>query len=146
MSAAKIEILEKFRIGHDVIDRGHRMCLDMINDINDAIKNGQFRACRELFGSFIEVAENHFRKEEQILREADFPGLAGHTKYHHDLLRKARKVKGMCGDTADRKHLQGIFDEMSSFLIDDVVRGDLEFKSFLIDKGLARDLGRESPP
>jgi hemerythrin len=134
----KVEMREAYKTGNDVIDEDHRRIIDIINEINDSIEDEQFETCKKLFDSFINVAKHHFHREEKILSEAGFPRLKEHVKYHKELLKKSDETKRLCTDITDREQLQKCFGELVGFLIDDVVRGDMDFKSFLVEKGLAK--------
>lgn len=134
----KLEMPASFRIGHDEIDDDHEKIIDIINEIKETITDEEVEACRRLFDSFIRMAKDHFDREEGILREAGFPRLDEHAVFHDELLKKAHRVKKLCIDMSDRELLRECFDEMAAFMIEDVVRGDLDFKSFLEEKGLAK--------
>lgn len=131
----KIEFLDSFVIGHPDIDADHRRIVDAVNDITEAIQADGCARCQEKVAIFLDVVREHFEREEAVLRENGYPDLADHVSYHHRLIEKARRVEVHCVGMQDRAALDACYDEMVSFLIDDVIRGDLEFKSFLMDKG-----------
>jgi hemerythrin-like metal-binding protein len=134
----KVEMLDTFRIGHPRIDADHEKLIGLVNRLDDAVQAGLFDDCRTLFDSFIEAAREHFAREEQILRAAGFPRLTQHCVYHWGLLQRAHSVRRMCGDMSDRTEIRDCFENLVSFMIDDVILGDMDFKSFLQDQGLAR--------
>ncbi len=134
----KLEMLESFLTGHPEIDADHRKLIEVINLIDDAISDNDFGECRNLLDSFLLVAKSHFEREENILRKIDFPDVDNHTQYHMDMLDRAEAVKNLCREMKEKHLLKECFDEMVSFLIDDVVRGDSVFVSYMIDKGIVR--------
>lgn len=133
----KIEMQESFRIGHARIDADHRRLIDLVNSLDDAVAAGAFARCRDLFDGFIEAAREHFAREEQVLREAGFPRLTQHCVYHWGLLQRAHSVRRMCGEMNDPADIRDCFENLVSFMVDDVILGDMDFKSFLQDQGLA---------
>ncbi len=135
----QIEMLEAFLTGHSEIDDDHRQLVDVINLVNEAIAANELKQCRNLLNSFVDVAKDHFAREEAILRQAGFPGVEEHCSYHNALLERTYEVKKLCQDMADRGHLKECFDEMAGFLIDDVVKGDHVFVSFLANAGMIRN-------
>lgn len=52
----KIELLESFKTGHPEIDADHRVIVDIINDVSDAIRGGDAELCRNLLDSFLDMA------------------------------------------------------------------------------------------
>ena len=133
---AKVEMLESFKTGHPEIDADHMRLVDVINDINDALEDGSFEECRRLFDSFIDVARDHFTREEAILHGTGFPRVAAHSLYHRRLLQRAHSVQAMCTEMSSEDEIRECFEKLVSFFIDDIVRGDLDFKSFLHETGV----------
>jgi len=134
----KIEMLESFKTGHPDIDDDHRNLVEVINLIHDAINSEDIEQCNNLLDSFVEVARNHFASEETILREVGFPGIDKHCEYHAGLLERAEATKNLCQEMGNPDLLMVCFGEMSGFLIDDVVKGDHEFISYLVEAGVAK--------
>ncbi|HIJ43941.1 MAG: hemerythrin domain-containing protein [Rhodospirillales bacterium] len=132
----KLEMLPSWRIGHPVIDADHGKLIAITNDIFDTIEDLDFELCEELLKSFVELARDHFRREERILIEIKFPGAQTHIQYHQGLLEKAEETRKLCTEMADRQRLIECFRELAGFLVDDVVKGDMSFKSFMIEAGI----------
>lgn len=80
-------------------------------------------------------ATDHFSREEQYLSEVEYPGLEKHKIYHKELLVKADTTKRMCEGIETDHDLKECFDRMVNFLIDDILRGDIKFKSYLEYEG-----------
>lgn len=132
----RYELLNSWLIGHAAIDEDHRNLISVINSLADAIEANDHKKCDELFTAFLEMAHKHFEREEAVLREAAFPNYDSHCKYHQELIEQSAEVKKLCLEQKDEKLLQGCFEKLMAYLIDDVVRADLEFKSHLYEKGI----------
>lgn len=120
-----------FDIGVDFIDSEHREILSILRCIGQAVCDGNLCECAKASDTLINAAKEHFRHEEKYLEEVDFPRLAEHKKYHIELLEQAEHVKEICEGDRNKHSLKECFDIMESFLIDDVLRGDIDFKSYL---------------
>jgi len=134
----KIEFGDSFLTGHPAIDSAHGRIIEIINEILGAIDGERYDLCRELFGAFLSIAREHFSEEEEILRKAGFPGLEYHAHYHSKLLGQAEAVREMCDGLTDKRPLRLCFEELVGFLIDDIIAGDMEFKSYLAACGLTK--------
>ena len=64
-----------------------------------------------------------------------YPGLEEHKKYHRKLLIKADTTKRICEGYETEHDLKECFDGMAKFLIDDILKGDIQFKSYLEYEG-----------
>ena len=124
-----------YEIGVDFIDRDHKKILTIMQNLREAIIDGDLDKCSSLSDSLIKEAKNHFTNEEVFLEKVKYPGLKEHTKYHGELLLQAKQIKKTC-DFVNREYdLMQCFDAMEQFLLDDILNSDLEFISFLEYEG-----------
>lgn len=141
----KVELLETFITGHPVIDDEHRKIVDAINKVSDAVQAGEYERCALLLDDFLKICIDHFRTEERLLEELGYPGLHDHAVFHQELVIKAKAVKSLCMDMHSPASIQGCFDEMATLLIEDVVKGDMQFVSFLIEHGVVETRSHPLP-
>ena len=126
------------KIGIDFIDDDHRKLLSIMQDIKKAIEEDRQDECVVLLTSLLKEARAHFSREEKFLYEAKFPGLAEHKMYHEELLIKADTTRRICEGIETDHDVKECFDGMAKFLIDDILRGDMKFKSFLEHEGYTK--------
>lgn len=118
-------------IGVDFIDDDHRRLLRIMQNIKEAIEDNDFTKCTRLLNKLITEAREHFSREEEYLLKVKYPDLVGHKAYHRELLLQADTTKRICEGTVTDHDLKECFDAMANFLIDDILRGDIQFKSYL---------------
>ena len=131
----KVEFPQDSLTGHPEIDADHRLLVDMGNEIEEALAAGQLDRGRRLFDSLIEEAKDHFGREEIILRDLDFPGQGAHLVYHWNLIRRAERLRLNCDKLDDPGDKRSCLEMMVSFVIDDVLRGDRDITTYLIEMG-----------
>ena len=122
-------------IGVDFIDNDHKKLLKIMADTKSAIEAGDNNACVILLTSLLQEAREHFSREEKYLFEVKYPDLEKHKIYHKELLIKADTTKRICEGIETKHDLKECFDGMADFLIDDILKGDIMFKSYLEYKG-----------
>jgi len=127
-----------YEIGVHFIDDDHRNLLNIMQDIRSAILKENYSKCAKLLYKLLDEARVHFKREEEFLAEAGYPGLAEHHKYHEELLIQADTTRKICEGTLKKHNLQECFDGMALFLIDDILGGDVKFKPFLKERGYMR--------
>ena len=127
-----------FEIGVPEIDHDHQSMVSITNEVREALSAARYEQASRLVDRLLEASKAHFRREESLLSQLGFSRLSGHVRYHAGLLEKAQKVRQVCEDAAGKAAIQDCYDEMLSFLVDDIVRGDYDFKSFLEERGLAK--------
>lgn len=69
--------------GISIIDSQHRQLIDTINSLLEAMACGNGSKLIESTITFLETYTNtHFRDEERLLREANYPAFAAHKALH----------------------------------------------------------------
>ena len=132
-------------IGVDFIDNDHKRLLAIMQETKAAIDVGDFDKCARLLSTLLSEAKAHFQREEAYLAEIEYPDLEKHTLYHDELLTMAKGTKRICEGIETEHDLQECFDGMVNFLIDDILKGDVRFKSFLEYHGHIKPDIREIP-
>lgn len=133
---SKIKWLSSFETGLPEIDDDHRELVDKISSIEDTLEQGNMQSCVDLFKGFLSQAEDHFKREEAFLISIDFPYFEAHCASHRKLLEMAGQTlttveTGMKPDEAKK-----CLEEMTFFLLEDVIRADAEFRTYAQEKGV----------
>ncbi|WP_293960200.1 hemerythrin domain-containing protein [Sneathiella sp.] len=134
----RLEWLETFELGITEVDDDHRELLAIMRRIKDAADQELFDECSALLDELIEFSVDHFKREEEMLAQAGYPNVKVHKEYHDRLLDRATSVKEVCKEIRTRDNLKDCCDEMFGFLVDDIIKGDLKFKSYLEEKGIIK--------
>jgi hemerythrin len=126
-----IESIDEYLVGLPAIDDDHRRLVQTVNCIGAEIEEASYELCVELFDDLEAAAAEHFSREEAILERLRYPLIEHHREYHADLIRRLRELKGLGYQKIAKRALFDRFAEMADFIVDDIIRGDLEFKDFL---------------
>ena len=124
-----------FELGIKSIDDEHKNLCALAKAVLSGLAA---RSSTELV-AFVQAAREHFESEESILLLSGFPELHEHRHYHLSLIRRAEDLTTICDAEENPINSGECYDEIISFLLDDIVRGDTAFKSFLQHQGLAEN-------
>jgi hemerythrin-like metal-binding protein len=116
-------------ISFNRIDEQHQALIDIINLAATAPKRLDVHL-RELNVSLSE----HFAHEEGVMEAEGYPQLTEHKIHHSHILRRVQAITD--GLAKDGKSTRDGLENIFTSLIDDILRADLPFKSFLQGKGL----------
>ena len=122
-------------IGVDFIDDDHKKILSIMQQVIVAINENNLDECASLLEVLIKEAKEHFKREEEYLLETKYPQLENHKVYHNELIIKAEVIKAICEGIETEHDVKECFESMANFLIDDILRGDINFKSYLEHEG-----------
>ena len=82
--------------------------------------------------------KSHYRREEKLLREIGYPRTDEHAAYHEAQLKAAEKLERRLGKD-DGTSRQDLAEELVAFVLADILKGDLKFKSFLVEIRLSKE-------
>jgi hemerythrin-like metal-binding protein len=75
------------------IDGQHRLLIDLINRLYDAMRSGQGAAALgPVLTELVEYTDYHFTAEENLLRRSGYPGLDEHRQVHAQLRERTREL------------------------------------------------------
>ena len=132
----EIEWLETFELRVPEIDSDHRVMLELMKGVRAAAEAGDRDRCEHILDRLIVFSIQHFEREEAFIKCHGYAGADRHAEYHRGLLDRVETVRKACRKIETPGEFQDCCDELMSFLVDDVVRGDLKLKSFLNEAGL----------
>lgn len=128
----------KYEIGLAEIDNDHRRIIAIMLRVKNALQKKNYKLCAALLEEFVEEAEEHFLAEEKILRHAKYPDLNKHIVYHQELIWQAKSVQALCEEARGSAKIKRCFEAICDFLMADIVHGDLTFKAYLTEAGIAK--------
>lgn len=96
-----IEWKSEYNIGHDIIDGQHRRIVRIINELiknQDAAVHSEFIS--SLLNDIVKYGIEHFKQEEMVMQEYNYPSTEEHHKQHLQF-----KLKGaiMCQEVMNNK-------------------------------------------
>jgi len=136
-TSERLEFKSNYLLGNEAIDNEHRKLFKLINNIHDAIIDSDIQLCEDLFTLLYKETIQHFKTEEIILAQSNYSEIEEHRRYHKELLALATETASKCQHMKDKINLLKCFDELVQFFLDDVINGDLEYKSHLQKTGFA---------
>ncbi|MER2519429.1 MAG: bacteriohemerythrin [Bdellovibrionales bacterium] len=80
--------------GHQVIDSDHKMLVQYINELNQAMMNGAGRdIASEILGKLVQYTIDHFKREETIWVQGRLSSLSEHKKTHEELVETVKNFQ-----------------------------------------------------
>ncbi len=104
---ALFEWNDSMSIGIDIIDKDHKVLVNLLNLLHDAVADGQGKETTgSVLNSLSDYTEYHFSREEVMLRACNYPDLERHIKAHDSLKARVNEVRRDYeqGDSADIDH------------------------------------------
>lgn len=118
------------------IDRQHQQLVKMINDLNDAMRQGKGKEILgKILNGLIGYTGSHFKTEETYFDQFGYPDTDTHKKEHAAFVQKVADFKekynaGTLGLSLD------LMDFLSNWLTRHIKSVDKKYSAFFIEKGL----------
>ncbi len=118
------------------IDQQHQKLVAMINELNDAMRQGKGKeALKHIVSGLISYTGTHFKTEEQYFDRFGYPDADSHKKNHADFVQKVMEFnngfeKGKFGLTLE------IMNFLSNWLQTHIKGTDKKYSKFFNDNGL----------
>ncbi len=118
------------------IDRQHQKLISMINELNDAMRQGKGKdVLGNIIKGLITYAATHFKTEEKYFDQFGYPETESHKKEHGDFVKKVSEFK----EGFEGKKI-GLTIEVMNFLSDwlrnHIKMTDMRYSKFFNEKGL----------
>ena len=83
-----------FSVNVTEIDKQHQKLVALINDLNDAMKQGRGKdALAKIIGELFTYAGDHFATEEKYFDKFGYPSTASHKLEHADFVKRVSEFK-----------------------------------------------------
>ncbi len=91
---ALIEWSESLSVNVTTFDNEHKKLIDMINDLNDAMREGKSNhVMGDIISRLLDYTRMHFRAEEQLFSKYGYPDAELHKKEHEELVKKVVDIQ-----------------------------------------------------
>ncbi|MBF0620892.1 MAG: bacteriohemerythrin [Magnetococcales bacterium] len=131
-----IEWRDTLSVHVNSLDNDHKQLIKMINDLHSAMKNGYNR--KELgtvIQSFQDHCNNHFEREEQLMKRHRFPLYEEHKEEHDSLMKTLDSIKSQF----DSGYFAVAIDALSFsrlWLNQHILESDMKYRDYFIEKGI----------
>ncbi len=140
-----IEWTPKMSVGIEIIDSDHKKLFALVNRVGELIDGGDRPNLLKSLDELLDYTRYHFQREEQLMRDAGYPGYDAHARIHHDVTAKvAQWIEDLRSGKA--RPDQAVLDFLVNWLVNHVLREDMRYKPFLLAPAAKRALSLDSTP
>lgn len=123
-----IEWKPEYSVHHPALDHDHRILVSMINQLHQAIEEGQSaRAVGRTLTSLRRYVETHFAREESILEACGYPELAAHAEGHRALEATVEDIEALHARAPEEVDAADVLEFLRTWLVDHILRADMRY-------------------
>ncbi|UCH05718.1 MAG: hemerythrin family protein [Candidatus Thorarchaeota archaeon] len=134
---ARIEWDQSLSVGVDLIDDQHKMLIQKLRNIAEAIEKKQATGeIAKTLNFMVDYTDFHFSTEEKYMEEYSYPGRENHIQQHEEF---KESLKRLVQDFQEEGATQVLSSSISTFLLNWLIKHikgiDIGFGEFLREKG-----------
>jgi hemerythrin len=135
-SGDAIQWKEEYSVGIQVIDDDHKKLISLLNQFISAYDYAMSESYeKDALNNLIDYTKYHFSREEQLMKEHEFPGFEAHKALHVAMFSKVEYFVELY-EKQGHNALQEISDFLSKWLINHINGTDKEYSQYLNDRGI----------
>lgn len=116
------------------IDEDHRRLVDLFNLLSAAVETASDAQYIEaLLEEMVSCTVWHFRHEERLMLQFDYPGIAAHKQEHEELVTSAQSLQQMLLESGQRIAMKEI-TFLEKWLTGHILGADMELGGYLAEK------------
>lgn len=133
---ALIEWNQSLRVDIQLFDEQHQQLVAMVNQLHQAIKEGQGAASLHLIlAGLVQYTQNHFAAEETLMERYDYPEYPRHKQAHADLVRQVEEIRVQL-ERGNRLQPINVMQFLVNWLTSHIKGEDKKYTSFFKSKGI----------
>ncbi len=128
-----LEWSEDLSIGIDPIDRQHQEIFSKYDEFRNACKAGKGQeSLTDMLDFLGRYVESHFRMEEKLMAQSDYPGKQAHIKEHQELTGKLHAFQRQLSEQGPSISLLAGFNRsFLDWLVDHIRKTDMNMGHYL---------------
>ena len=113
-------------VGNHFIDHDHQKLIDMVNRLHVLMGEGKGKdVIGKVLHNLITYTQEHFRREEDLMRNIKFPGLKEHQEEHDKLLNQVLELQKKFDSGAATLSIQ-VLHFLRDWLINHIGKSDMQ--------------------
>jgi hemerythrin len=123
---------EKYSVNIAEIDKQHKHFMSIINELHDALMIDQHpkQVIERIVNELVDYTDYHFKTEEKLFEQHNYPGKDVHKQQHDDLRAQAYKLRD--DFAANRVEIDlSVLSFLTEWLVEHILGSDMEYSPYL---------------
>lgn len=140
---------DDYSVHFRVIDNDHKDLIEIVNVLYDAIANAEGRAqIGRTLSRLATYVDAHFAREEQLMEEYNYPGVAAHKRLHRRLARTVHAIRKVFAENPKSIDPNKLLNFLKEWLVQHILNQDTKYTPYFrgeqeantsLDTGISED-------
>lgn len=128
---------DELSVGVHAFDDQHKHMVSLINELHDAMSTGKgSTVLGRILSELADYTVYHFRAEETVFEEHEYPGFASHRNSHDELTRQVLDFKNQF-EAGEAVLSMEIMKFLTDWLTNHILGADKAYTAYLNGKGVS---------
>ncbi len=124
---------DEYSVHVRVIDNDHKELVSLVNELHEAIANGAAEGVvGHVIAGLARYANEHFAREEKLMAEYGFPGLAAHREQHRLFTRVVAAFEKVHGEAPGELDHDRLVAFLKDWLVHHILGADRQYVPYLL--------------
>lgn len=131
----QIKWSKEYNIGIEYIDQDHKKLLHLLNQFSIAYDYAQCEEFeREALEDLVSWTKYHFKREEKLMEDYGYPGLAAHKEEHQAMMDQVEEYVSIY-NREGHDSLKQVTNLLTFWLINHIQESDTKYRDYLLELG-----------
>ncbi|MCF8044844.1 MAG: hemerythrin family protein [Desulfarculaceae bacterium] len=137
-----IEWRQAISLDNEEVDSDHKYLIRLVNTVEESLEYPRKRETITVTLDLLrDYANTHFKREERLMEQVGYPGLAEHKNHHQNLLKKLSELEKKILEKADPENFDNepfpehLMELLRHWLIGHIIGADLRMKPWVGKNG-----------
>ncbi|MDD3288440.1 MAG: bacteriohemerythrin [Alphaproteobacteria bacterium] len=131
-----IEWTPEFSVGVEALDQDHKDLILFINNLHAALLDGSIETVtEETLNIMTYHSKEHFRREEELFAQTDYPEAEAHKKMHEQFTRQLLEIKGRFMKNPSKEISLEFILFVKKWAVEHMQEADMKYVPYLKEKG-----------
>ena len=122
---------DTYKTGDELIDTQHKKLFEVTNEFYDSMSLGRGKEIQaQVMAELVHYAIQHFKSEEALLAEINYPDLAAHKRQHMEFTTRLRELL-LSIEKGDTINSNGVLRLMQTWISDHVLVTDMKYVPYV---------------
>jgi len=122
---------EEMSVGIPAVDEDHQQFILLINDLNRAItKRDSASEIKQKLLLIIEDAERHFKQEETLFKEWQYPDTGQHERIHSQVITTLKVINNKFVPYGHDSEWMDVGVQVKKIIVDHILKEDMKYAEY----------------
>jgi len=123
---------QNISLNNDFIDNQHKELFKIVNKlVANCNVNYDYKIIQNIIYELFEYTNNHFKEEERLLEERNYPHLEIHITEHAGFIKKLNDINVKLNKSKDKKTAKELLVFVKNWLLEHTSKYDLDYKNYI---------------